>query len=194
MRSREFLCLKLLLTVWRAGKVRGGVVERRIYRKPYGRRNPGCCDAMPQITEATHSQKMNHIAIAQPLTLDLKVEGQRVGSFLRWWGKIGNTFWHYPTFKAIKTTTREFANCTTVHGILYVFDTALKILDRLLWFLICCFGLFLAVYWSYDAWITWKEHPVLTSVSSTGLPLQKIDFPAITICSQGLIQVTRRAV
>ena len=46
----------------------------------------------------------------------------------------------------------------------------------------------MAVYWSYDAWITWKEHPVLTSVSSTGLPLQKIDFPAITICSQGLIQ------
>ena len=92
---------------------------------------------------------------------------------------------------AIKTTANEFANCTTVHGIVYVFDAAIKVLDRLLWFLICCFGLFLAVYWSYDAWITWKEHPVLTSVSSTGLPLQKIDFPAITICSQGLIQVTR---
>ena len=134
---------------------------------------------------------MNHIAIPQPLTLHLKVERQRVGSFFWWRGKIGNTFWYYRTFKAIKTTTiHEWANCTTVHGILYVFDTALKILDRLLWFLICCFGLFLAVYWSYDAWITWKEHPVLTSVSSTGLPLQKIDFPAITICSQGLIQVT----
>ena len=91
--------------------------------------------------------------------------------------------------KVIKTTTHEFANSTTIHGITYVFDTGIKAFDNLLWLLVVSFGAGIAIYMSVLAWNTWKEAPVLTSVSSTGLPLQKIDFPAITICSQGLIQV-----
>ena len=92
-------------------------------------------------------------------------------------------------FVAIGSTVQEFAKSTTIHGIAYIFDRALKALDNFLWFLIVCFGAGVAVYMSLDAWNTWKEAPVLTSVRSTGLPLRKIDFPAITICSQGLIQV-----
>ena len=91
--------------------------------------------------------------------------------------------------KLIKSTTHEFANSTTIHGITYVFDRGIKAFDNLLWLLVVFFGAGIAVYMSVLAWNTWKEAPVLTSVSSTGLPLQKIDFPAITICSQGLIQV-----
>ena len=91
--------------------------------------------------------------------------------------------------KLIKSTTHEFANSTTIHGINYVFDRGIKAFDNLLWLLVVFFGAGIAVYMSVLAWNTWKEAPVLTSVSSTGLPLQKIDFPAITICSQGLIQV-----
>ena len=91
--------------------------------------------------------------------------------------------------KVIKSTTHEFANSTTIHGITYVFDRGIKAFDNLLWLLVVSFGAGIAIYMSVLAWNTWKEAPVLTSVSSTGLPLQKIDFPAITICSQGLIQV-----
>ena len=95
---------------------------------------------------------------------------------------------------AIGSTVQEFAKITTIHGIAYIFDRAIKSIDKLLWFLIVCFGAGVAVYMSLDAWKTWKDAPVLTSVSSTGLPLRKIDFPAITICSQGLIQVVIRHV
>ena len=91
--------------------------------------------------------------------------------------------------KLIKSTTHEFANSTTIHGITYVFDRGIKAFDNLLWLMVVSIGAGIAVYMSVLAWNTWKEAPVLTSVSSTGLPLQKIDFPAITICSQGLIQV-----
>ena len=90
---------------------------------------------------------------------------------------------------AIGSTVQEFAKITTIHGIAYIFDRAIKSIDKFLWFLIVCFGAGVAVYMSLDAWKTWKDAPVLVSVSSTGLPLRKIDFPAITICSQGLIQV-----
>ena len=91
--------------------------------------------------------------------------------------------------KAINSTVHEFASSTTIHGIAYVFDRAIKTIDHILWSLVVCFGAGVAVYMSLDAWNTWKEAPVLTSVHSTGLPLQNVDFPAITICSQGLIQV-----
>ena len=95
----------------------------------------------------------------------------------------------YSILKVIKSTTHEFANSTTIHGITYVFDRGIKVLDNLIWLLVVSFGAGIAIYMSVLAWNTWKEAPVLTSVSSTGLPLRKIDFPAITICSQGLIQV-----
>ena len=91
--------------------------------------------------------------------------------------------------KAANSTLHEFAESTTIHGIAYVFDRAIKGLDNILWLLVVCFGAGVAVYMSLDAWNTWKDAPVLTSVSSTGLPLRNIEFPAITICSQGLIQV-----
>ena len=91
--------------------------------------------------------------------------------------------------RAINSTIHEFASSTTIHGIAYVFDKAIKAIDHVLWFFIVCFGTGIAIYMSFDAWNTWKDAPVLTSVSSTGLPLRKINFPAITICSQGLIQV-----
>ena len=31
----------------------------------------------------------------------------------------------------------------------------------------------------------WKENPIMTTVNTTAYPIKNIDFPAITICSQG---------
>ena len=93
------------------------------------------------------------------------------------------------TFRAIKSTIQEFATTTTIHGISYVSDKTVKAFDRILWIVALCLGTGFAIILSLEAWIEWKDSPVLTSVSSTGLPIHTIDFPAITICSQGLIKV-----
>ena len=92
--------------------------------------------------------------------------------------------------KAIHSTFCEFANVTTIHGLAYVFDKTIKAIDYIFWFIAVCLGTGLAIYSSIDAWNEWKASPVLTSIRSTGLPLQNISFPAITICSQGLIKVS----
>ena len=92
--------------------------------------------------------------------------------------------------KAIHSTFCEFANVTTIHGLAYVFDKTIKAIDYVFWFIAVCLGTGLAIYSSFDAWKEWKASPVLTSIRSTGLPLQNISFPAITICSQGLIKVS----
>ena len=92
--------------------------------------------------------------------------------------------------KAIHSTFCKFANVTTIHGLAYVFDKTIKAIDYVFLFIVVCLGSGLAIYSSFDAWKECKASPVLTSIRSTGLPLQNISFPAITICSQGLIKVS----
>ena len=41
------------------------------------------------------------------------------------------------------------------------------------------------------AWNDWQDNQVLTSVSTTALPISEIEFPAITICGQGSISEVR---
>ena len=38
---------------------------------------------------------------------------------------------------------------------------------------------------SYTIYEEWQSQPVLTTIGTTGLPIEKIKFPAITICGQG---------
>ena len=71
--------------------------------------------------------------------------------------------------KTIRNTVHEFAGSTTIHGISYIFNTAILAIERALWLAAVSAFVGLAIYWSLDAWKTWKENPVLTSVKSTGL-------------------------
>lgn len=36
-------------------------------------------------------------------------------------------------------------------------------------------------------YVDWRDDPVLTTVSTTGYPVSKLEFPAVTICSLGLV-------
>ena len=47
---------------------------------------------------------------------------------------------------------------------------------------------FVILKYLFQAYSEWQEHPVLTTVSTTGKPIKDIEFPAITICSQGAIK------
>ena len=91
-------------------------------------------------------------------------------------------------FKAVSKTSQEFASNTTIHGITYIFDNALLYVERILWIFIVIGSASLGIYMSYDAYKTWQEDPMITTVNSTGMPLKGIEYPAITICSQGMVQ------
>ena len=45
-------------------------------------------------------------------------------------------------------------------------------------------GFGFAVALSISAYIDWKKNPVLTTIGTTGHPIEKVEFPAITICAQ----------
>ena len=70
--------------------------------------------------------------------------------------------------KAAASTVTDFANATSIHGISYIFDNTLLVLERILWFLFVAFFTGLCTYWIVAAYMDWQRNPMLTSVSSTG--------------------------
>ena len=65
-------------------------------------------------------------------------------------------------------TVSDFASNTTIHGIQYVFDGTVVVIEKIAWLIICTGFAFLAIYWSLEIFAQWKEQPVLTSVETTG--------------------------
>ena len=65
-------------------------------------------------------------------------------------------------------TVHDYAAASSIHGVTYVFDRTLMIVERVLWTLVCIFFISLAIYWILDAYNNWTENPVITSVQTTG--------------------------
>ena len=81
-----------------------------------------------------------------------------------------------------------YANASTTHGIYYIFERGRWILERFVWVVVVLIAILLAVAWSWWAYKGWQDDPIITSIATTGLPIQKIPFPSITICAQGMIR------
>ena len=82
-------------------------------------------------------------------------------------------------------TLHEYASASTAHGIAYVFEDGRLFFERVLWVIVVIAALTFAIIMSKTAYYNWKDNPVLTSVKTTGLPIENIDFPSITVCTQG---------
>ena len=61
---------------------------------------------------------------------------------------------------ALVQTTEDFAERTSIHGISYVFDRSLKIVDRLLWAVLVIGFLGLAFYLTWNSWTQWRDEQV----------------------------------
>ena len=62
---------------------------------------------------------------------------------------------------ALSQTAEEYASRSSIHGIGYVFDKDLNIIDRLLWFfLVLVFsGVAAALTWNF--WTQWRDEQVI---------------------------------
>ena len=78
--------------------------------------------------------------------------------------------------KAISRTTYEYADVSSLHGILYIFNRKLWLIERLVWFIVWlgCVG--------YGAWSVltlyqgWQDNLVLTTVRTTGKLSQAMEI------------------
>ena len=88
----------------------------------------------------------------------------------------------------VTRTATEYCEASSLHGIQYILETKNNLCgSKLLWLAIVISAAAIGVIWSQTAYHEWQGNPVLTSVRTTGKPISEIDFPAITICSQGSI-------
>ena len=74
--------------------------------------------------------------------------------------------------KAVATTGNGFANATSIHGISYIFDNSLLVLERVLWFVVVAVFVGLCTHFIVDAYLDWQRNPIITSVSSTGIQMK----------------------
>ena len=89
------------------------------------------------------------------------------------------------TKKPYLVTLREYSASTTIHGISYLFDRESNALDKVFWAVVVLVAIYGATKLSAVAYIGWQDDPVITSIGTTGLPIEKVKFPSITICGQG---------
>ena len=102
---------------------------------------------------------------------------------------------------ALVQTTQEYASRSSIHGIGYIFDRELNIVDRLLWlFVVLSFaGVATALTWNF--WTQWRNEQVImigllgynpclsqvvTVLKSTAKLVSEVPFPALTVCGSGV--------
>ena len=80
----------------------------------------------------------------------------------------------------------DYSGYSTIQGIIYIFKTDQSLAGRLVWISIVAFMILLGAYWSLQSYADWKNNPVLTTVATTAYAVKAIEFPAVTICGQGM--------
>ena len=68
--------------------------------------------------------------------------------------------------KALTQTTKDYASRSTIHGIGYVFDKDLSIVERILWLLLVLASLAGAAYFTWNFWSQWRDEQVMKMKST----------------------------
>ena len=63
---------------------------------------------------------------------------------------------------ALTQTTEEYAGRSSIHGIGYVFDRDLNLVDRLLWLFVVLALLLAAAIFSLNFWSQWRDEQVVS--------------------------------
>ena len=88
---------------------------------------------------------------------------------------------------SLAVTAKQYAAATSIHGITYIFEGGRLFLERILWVVLVVLASILAWRLSEPLFENFSQNPVLTTVSTSGYPIENVEFPAITICAQGAV-------
>ena len=94
----------------------------------------------------------------------------------------------FPCLKP-STTANSFASVSSIHGVFYIFSAGISLIDRLIWTVLVIVGIVMATLLCHESYVTWMKNPVITTLDDTSRSIRDINFPAITICNQGLNMV-----
>ena len=85
----------------------------------------------------------------------------------------------------VKESIADYAENSTTHGISYVFERDVHYWSRLAWLITVIALVTLAIVMITSLYNAWMSSPITTTVDDPAVPIDKIDYPAITICGVG---------
>ena len=92
------------------------------------------------------------------------------------------------TRKIIVDTTKQYSSATTIHGISYLSSDNVPALERLIWLVVVILAIIFTTFQVCNLYDEWQDEPVITTLDTVALPIEEIEFPAVTICPQGTRQ------
>ena len=84
-------------------------------------------------------------------------------------------------------TLSDFAENSTTHGIFYVFERDVHYWSRLVWLLTVLALFILAIVMIKSLYGHWRDNPITTTIEDPAVPIEEIEFPAITLCGIGTV-------
>jgi hypothetical protein len=88
--------------------------------------------------------------------------------------------------KEMYSTIKDYSEYSTIQGVIYIFQTNQTQIGKVFWSMVIIAMLALGTYWSVCAYQDWLNNPVITTIKTSALSIKEIDFPAVTICGQGM--------
>ena len=89
--------------------------------------------------------------------------------------------------EAIVKGAKEFSSATTIHGISYLASPDHSIGSKLFWMVTVILAILGTSYQVFSMWWLWGELPVITTLDTIFYPIEKLEFPAVTLCPQGSV-------
>ena len=88
----------------------------------------------------------------------------------------------------IKQHLTDYASTTTTHGLFYIAEPGQSWAERIFWIFVVFLAISFSYYQTHILYKEWQDYPVITTLDTVSLPIEEIDFPAVTICPQGSIK------
>ena len=84
-----------------------------------------------------------------------------------------------------------YFNETTVHGFHYIVNGR-NWIERLLWASLILCGFFVSSIIIHQSLLDWSRTPLQTTIEKVSLPIEGLNYPAITVCNPEELQMPRR--
>jgi len=79
--------------------------------------------------------------------------------------------------------TLFFCKESSIHGVKYVAEDGRTFGERFIWLFLWIGSCFLCYHGMKPIYDKWQNSPTITSIDDTNYPVWKINFPAVTVCS-----------
>ncbi len=86
--------------------------------------------------------------------------------------------------KSFEQNVQKFFEQTTINGFTYVADDENHIVVKATWFILVILFMTLASYLIALSFHDWAESPTITTTDSAVFPIEKMPFPAVTVCQE----------